>query len=355
MTKVLFCWSDISGYMAACWKALQANHRIDFHVIAFQAKTETAFADNLMQGVPCTLLNLEERNDAKYVAELVQSHQADIIVLPGWFHVPYRKLAFNAGLKSSTFIMCMDTPYWGTIRQKIAPLLLKRFLSRITHIVVSGERSWQYTRRLGFDTSHVSRGQYGVDVRFFSQSIAQRDSIWPKRFLFIGRYSKEKAIDILVAAYQNYRAVVGKDNAWELLCCGKGEQAFLLENVDGIINKGFVQPDSMDKIFASAGALVLPSRFDPWPLTIVEACAAGLPVIATEVCGSTVELLRNHYNGLLIAEDNIQALSDALTSCHHCYEELPVWGKRSSELAQAYSAENWAIRWENLLKIYLHN
>ena len=57
-------------------------------------------------------------------------------------------------------------------------------------------------------------------------------------------------------------------------------------------DRGFVQPADQAAIWAEHGAFALASRYDPWPLVIVEACAAGLPVIHSEACGSAVELVR---------------------------------------------------------------
>ena len=71
MTKVVFCWSDISGYMTACWRELQALAGIKLFVIAFQARTQTAFADELMQGIPHRLLDLSERERAELIEKLV--------------------------------------------------------------------------------------------------------------------------------------------------------------------------------------------------------------------------------------------------------------------------------------------
>ena len=42
----------------------------------------------------------------------------------------------------------------------------------------------------------------------------------------------------------------------------------------------FVQPDALPKIYADAGALILPSRYDSWGVVALEGCAAGLPVVA---------------------------------------------------------------------------
>ncbi|MEA5583330.1 glycosyltransferase family 4 protein [Nodularia harveyana UHCC-0300] len=349
MTKVVFCWSDISGYMTACWRALQAIPEIELFIIAFQARTQTAFADELMQGIPHCLLDLEERNKAKLIEQLVIEQSPDVIVLSGWFHSPYRQLAFSEQLQDVSFIMGMDTPWWGNWKQYLAPWMLRSYLQRMAHVVVTGDRSWQYARRLGIPLKNISLGLYGIDYQAWSPLWEQRNqSSWPRSFLFVGRYSHDKGIDILAAAYQQYRREV--QDPWHLICCGKGELEFHLRSQPGIENRGFVQPSEMKDIWLNAGVVILPSRFDPWPLALVEAAAAGLPVVCTQVCGSSVEVIRSGYNGIIIPPADDQALAQALVEIHNSYGNLARWGKRAQSFAEPYGSDQWAERWLKIIK-----
>ena len=347
--KVIFCWSDISGYMAACWQALQIMPEIEIFIIAFQAKSQTAFADELMHGIPHRLLDLQERNNPQLIKDLVNQQNPDVIVLGGWVHSPYRQLVFSPDLRSAKFIMGMDTPWWGTWKQYLAPWGLRSYLQRFSHVVVTGERSWQYARRFGIPLENISLGLYGVDYQTLAPLHTERvQSSWAKSFLFVGRYSHDKGIDILVKAYQEYRLQVSEP--WQLVCCGKGELEFHLQGQIGIENRGFVQPNDMANLWLNAGAFLLPSRFDPWPLALVEAAAAGLPVICTQVCGSAVEIIRTEYNGIVIPPNNHDALAKAMVLIHNNYNNLSTWGKRAQELAAPYGAEEWGTRWLKIIQ-----
>jgi glycosyltransferase involved in cell wall biosynthesis len=347
--KVVFCWSDISGYMAACWKALNESAEVDVFVIAFQALTETAFGDRLMQDIPCRLLDLQARQDSSLIEQLVISERPDVVVVCGWLHQPYCKLVSTTGLKDTAFVMGMDTPWKDNWRQRLAPLVLRSYLKQIDRVVVTGERSWQYARRLGIAADRIDRGLYGIDYNSWVPLWEKRSlADWPKSFLFIGRYIPAKAIDVLIQAYQDYRQLV--DDPWELVCCGQGTLKSQLAGQLGIIDRGFLQPAEMESIWQSAGAFILPSRFDPWPLAIVEAAAAGLPIICTDVCGSAVEVVRPWYNGLVIPEENAAALTQALLTFHQRHAELPAWGKRSQQLAAPYGTSIWLDRWQAILQ-----
>ncbi|WP_310430238.1 glycosyltransferase family 4 protein [Chamaesiphon sp. VAR_48_metabat_135_sub] len=347
--KVVFCWSDISGYMAACWRALHESAEVDVFVIAFQALTETAFGDRLMQDIPCRLLDLQARQDANTIEQLVIAERPDVIVVCGWLHEPYSQLVATHELQNTAFVMGMDTPWKDNWRQRLAPFVLRSYLQRMDRVVVTGERSWQYARKLGIGADRIDRGLYGIDYNSWVPLWKKRSAgEWPKSFLFIGRYIPAKAIDILIPAYQAYRDRV--DEPWDLVCCGQGDLKFQLAGKPGIIDRGFLQPAEMQPVWEAAGAFILPSRFDPWPLAIVEAAAAGLPIICTDVCGSGVEVVRPWYNGLVISDENVADLTQALVTFHQHHAELPEWGKRSQQLAAPYATNIWVDRWQALLQ-----
>ena len=334
--------------MATCWKHLQQQPDINLTVIAFQACTNTAFANDLMDGITHRLLSPEDRHSFPLIKQAILDAKPHIVVLCGWLHPPYRQLTTDPDFAQVKFVMGMDTPWQGTLKQHLAPLVLRRYLSQLDQVVVTGERSWQYACRLGIAPDRIQPGLYGIDYETWQPLLAQRlTEPWPKSFLFIGRYVAVKGIDLLVTAYQQYRTQV--HDPWDLVCCGQGQLAPLLQNQIGILNQGFVQPTKLSSIWRHAGALILPSRFDPWPLVLLEAAAAGLPVICTQACGSAVEVIRHDYNGLNVPPEQPDALTRAMVTLHHRYSDLPTWGQRSQTLAKPYAASLWAQRWTRQL------
>lgn len=301
------------------------------------------FHDDLLQGLSHRLLGPSQRNDCQAIEKLVAEQQADVIVTTGWWLKAYRNLVYSRRLRGSKFVMGVDSP-WRYEAQFLNRLRYWQSLKKFDHFVVTGERSWQYVTRLGVPPERISRGMYGVDVASLRRVRSSRDTHhWPRQFLFLGRYEHVKAINVLVEGYRRYRAAVTEP--WTLVCCGTGPDRNMLANQPGIIDKGFVQPANLPEVMAASGAFVLPSRFDPWPLALVEAAAAGLPIVCTDACGSGVELVRPMYNGFVVPTDSPPALAHALVGVHQRHEILPQWGARSEQLAEPYSAQIWADRW----------
>lgn len=328
---------------------MHADPNIDLRVLAYGDSDQTSFDHEIMSDVDWLPLSRNDRFESRLVKELAIDFNPDIIVIAGWLNRAYVNLTKAPELTGKKFIMAMDTPWRGTLRQHLARFALRSYISRLNAAMVTGERAWIYGRKLNIPESKLFKGQYGVDHTGLSQLLAKRKQApWPKRFLFVGRYSEEKGIDELVRAYALYRERV--DDPWPLDCCGRGEYGDLLARQEGVTDLGFVQPSELHKVLIESGALIMPSRFDPWPLALVEASAAGLPIVATYACGSAVENVRDHFNGFTCATGSSTALAAALVKMHNSHAGLVNFGERSEQLAAAYSTEMWLQRWVSVFE-----
>lgn len=327
--------------MAACWRALQCEPDLDFHVIAMGDSRETNFDNNLMEGVSWRRLNADEQDSPATILRYVQEQQPDVIFLSGWLNRGYMELVNAPSLAKKKFVLCMDTPWKGTYRQKLSPWILRWFLRRIDFVFVPGERAWQYARKLGFDSDRIAKGLYGVDHANLSKLIEQREKAeWPKRFLFVGRLHEQKGLDLLLDAYEAYRQTVSEP--WGLDIVGMGSLASQCAGKEGVTLHGFLQPAQTRQLMVKGGVLVLPSRYDPWPLALVEGASAGLPVICSTECGSAVEVIRDGFNGWVVPplKDSIVG---ALVTAHYS-NDLPRMGSMASLFAQPYSSDSWGRR-----------
>jgi glycosyltransferase involved in cell wall biosynthesis len=152
---------------------------------------------------------------------------------------------------------------------------------------------------------------------------------------------------MLAAAYARYRALV--DDPWGLTCCGDGPDGALLKGREGITDIGFKPPAELPEVLRQHGVFVITSHFEPWGVVIAEAAASGLPLLCTTACGAAVDLLRPYYNGLTAAPRDVEGLARAMEWFHHHEDQLPMMGARSHAIAEAFSAESWAVRWHNYL------
>jgi glycosyltransferase involved in cell wall biosynthesis len=245
----------------------------------------------------------------------------------------------------------MDSPWQGTVAQRLARFRLAGLVKRLDLAVTSGDRSYQYARHIGVPENRIRSGYYGFDNQLFCGVASERSVAaggWPRQFLFVGRYVPDKDLATLVKAYSLYRTSVSRP--WGLTCCGAGVDAELLKGITGVVDAGFVPPRELPSVFRGHGAFVLPSLFEPWGVVIAEAAASGLPVVCTTACGAGVDLVRPYYNGLTVTTQDAPELARAMRWIHEHESELPKMGQRGQALAQPYSAEAWATRWYNYFR-----
>ena len=113
--------------------------------------------------------------------------------------------------------------------------------------------------------------------------------------LFLGRINKIKGTDMLIKAFARLQdpdaqlAVAGPDDG-QLTEVQRLVQKYGLEK--RVIIPGVLSPSAVLAAYQDADLFVLPSRFDAYPTTIMEACLFGKPMVITEGCG-TASLVRD--------------------------------------------------------------
>lgn len=119
------------------------------------------------------------------------------------------------------------------------------------------------------------------------------------RMACVGRLSPEKGQDILFEALAS-RCWIERN--WRLTLYGNGHTRDVLERLvrrlklhDRVCFAGHL---AVEKIWRKSHILVMPSRFEGMPLTIVEAMFSGRPVVATNVGGNS-ELIKDGVTGFL--------------------------------------------------------
>lgn len=183
--------------------------------------------------------------------------------------------------------------------------------------MVAGEIARHFT--ISVDKLHVIYN--GVDLEHFhpNQRAALRMSARSRfgcgpedtLFAFVGsgfaRKGLESAIDALAATGRNdFRLlVVGHDRS-----SAKYERQAERIGVAGRV-KFLGGQEEVRPVYAAADCFILPTRYDPFPNTALEALAMGLPVIVSDQCGAA-ELVRPGQNGWICKPDRPVEISRLL-------------------------------------------
>jgi glycosyltransferase involved in cell wall biosynthesis len=136
----------------------------------------------------------------------------------------------------------------------------------------------------------------------------------PALVAFAGRYEAGKGIHELVTAMAG---LMPSHPRLRLECAGSGDIAAIERRAArfGIAGRvtlrEWIDPAQRDELLARASVFVLPSHAEGLPISLLEAMAAGCPVIASAV-GGVPDLVIDGLNGLLVPPGNAEALAAAI-------------------------------------------
>jgi glycosyltransferase involved in cell wall biosynthesis len=166
----------------------------------------------------------------------------------------------------------------------------------------------------------------------------------------VGRLNWAKDHEFLLRAFQ---MLARTEPGSCLVVIGEGEQRPALESLtselalEGRVRLIGDRPD-VALLLPGLDVFALSSRTEGYSIALLEACAAGLAVVATDV-GGNGEIIEDGMTGLLVEQGNLTSFSDALGRLGASRALRTQLGSRAREWAAANaSLEVMAARYERL-------
>lgn len=242
----------------------------------------------------------------KLKPDIIHSHSADL----GFF------ISFPARLYR---IPIINTCHGVTFPDK-QYCFMKRFAEifflkygRFKRIITVDKSSLKFFKEAG-----INNGMYipnGVDIeRFDMQELKKRDN-QKIRFLFVGRLEEQKGVKYLIQAA---KILMNSTKNLQIILVGDGSQRERLERLtkkggleECVIFLGSVDEDELIELYSTSDIFIIPSIWEGLPLTILEAWAARLPVVTTNV-GGIPEVCANEENALIVPAKDSKALANGM-------------------------------------------
>jgi glycosyltransferase involved in cell wall biosynthesis len=181
----------------------------------------------------------------------------------------------------------------------------------------------------------------GVDVKRFTRSVpngwreqhglTERDRL----LVYHGRYDREKGIGRMLEAL---RVLLEDGEPWHLLCAGIGPLQRLLGDAASswgrghVHDVGYLGPDKIVSLLHAGDLGLLCSEFEGLSNGLLEALAAGLPVVATDVGDNSLVL--RHLAPELVCDSTSSAVASAIRWAWKYRGELSA---RTSAVAERFS------------------
>jgi glycosyltransferase involved in cell wall biosynthesis len=297
-------------------------------------------ADELRSaGVPVTALGAQGSRDIFRTVRLARSWLADADVVISFLVHANAVAAWAVGNSGIPLIQSIQTtqprPSWhwglqgwvgGSARRIVVP----------SQSVVSAAVS-----RSGLAADLFTVIPNALDL---PESLSQRKAEGPFRVGFIGRLDPVKRVPDLVAALANLPNM-------QLSIFGEGRarpeiEAAIQEYGLGERVTLHGQVESADDALRQIDLLVLPSEAEGFGLVLIEAMAAGVPVVATRVPG-IIDVISDGRTGLLVQPNNSPQLASAI---RRLATDEPL---RSSLIQQARADVQARFTWDRVLPQYV--
>jgi len=262
------------------------------------------------------------------IDETLKQIKPDVVAIPGWSdNGAFATLRWccNNGVPA---ILMSESNRHDFKRSFHREWIKKQLTSCFSSALVGGTWAREYLSDLGMPGAKIFDGYDIVDNRHFARpiefdAVQTRESLGLKRpfILASNRFIEKKNLPLLIDAYAQYRtqSVEGGASSHDLVMLGDGPLNDALRQLtkrlgldDCIHFPGFKQFDELTKYYWCADVFVHASTTEQWGLVINEAMAAGLPVIASNRCGSTVDLIENGKTGFTFAPQDQTNLTELL-------------------------------------------
>jgi glycosyltransferase involved in cell wall biosynthesis len=195
----------------------------------------------------------------------------------------------------------------GRARDHLKYRAVRWVLRRATRLVFPSEFLRDVFAEYGLQGSVISNV---VDLERFT--FRKREPLRP--VLISSRLLEELyAVENSIRAHQELRRQIP---GAQLIILGDGDRRAALEalvaeeGMAGVEFVGRVAHETMGMWFDRADILVNSSRIDNMPHCLIEAFAAGIPVVTT-ACGGIPYIVQHERNGLLVASDDPRAMAEA--------------------------------------------
>lgn len=171
-----------------------------------------------------------------------------------------------------------------------------------------------------------------------------------RRVLFVGRYSNEKGLDLLLQAW----ALVEKQcKDWSLAIYGEGErQPYIKQSQDlGITRCTFNgRTDNVKDEYSQSAILACTSRFEGFGMVLAEAMACGVPVVSFDCPWGPRAIISHGEDGMLVSNGDTEAMAETLIDIINDEEKRLQMSSNAVRNIQRFGITVIANKWKQMFE-----
>ena len=172
-----------------------------------------------------------------------------------------------------------------------------------------------------------------------------------RRVLFFGRLEPRKGTHVLAEAMTSvfachpdvYLIVAGSDRGWRGAPMIEYVRACAGEHAERVVYLGELPPEALMPLIKASDVVALPSLWEPFGFTFLEAMALGRPLVSTSGHGAD-DFVTSGHDGLLVPSGDVQALAEAINRLLDDETLARALGNRAARQAEQYAPDMGARR-----------
>jgi len=203
------------------------------------------------------------------------------------------------------------------------------------HAAVSRFTKRRVIEVLGIPPRDVLVIPNGVDFSAFSGQPSRK--VWG-RVVYVGRLVPHKNVDMLIEAFSVARALLGDGLELHIVGCGPlaDRLRFVANRTPGCLFHGYLPDAEMRRVLESSWIFVSPSEREGSGITILEAMAAGTPVLVPDFRDNAARELVDGCNGVVFKPPDSRALADAMVGLYRDEDGWRGMSKRCRVVARSF-------------------
>lgn len=314
-------------------------------------------------------LHKRSGNDLRAVrrlAAIIRDNDVDLVHAQGWATYIEGLLAAKIfSRKHCPFVFAFHGKTIADVKNGIPwrRRTAQRIAGGFTDAIIAPSRQMaeDYTRTMGVAQGRVQIIYNGIDLACYGhhhEQARQQLGIAADEFVvgFVGRLDPVKNLNILCRAFhkalQGARSA-GSSRPFRLIIVGDGAESGnlkqLARELDLTEKIHFLgMRNDVSFCLSAMDVYVQPSFYEGHSNTILEAMAAGLPVVSTSV-GGTPEIIEHGHSGLLFQPDDLEGIAGAIFTLWQDEKKRQVLAEAGKEtVKQRFSAETMVRAYADL-------
>lgn len=280
-------------------------------------------------------------SDVLKLRKILRSLQADLIICTEY---PFSIAAVLAGVKKRSTLVSWEHHHYNWLeKNKFWTSLFNLAYPKLDAIVCLNKG----------EAAHYSKFTKTVIIPNFIESKGKASDLNSKTILSVGWLIPRKGIDMMMATAKD---ILQKHPGWKWKLIGDGEMKdhvlkFIAE--EKLQDRFMLQAPvntNIEEEYQHASLFVLSSRYEAFPMVLLEAMAAGVPCISFDCPSGPADIIQHNKTGLLVEKENTKKLAWAVSYLIEDDKKRKEMGMQAMESIKTFAPDKIYLMWTNIRK-----